>query len=271
MRNFRDAKAMAQSLREAMAAKKMSLTHGEALEIVSIMLGFADWNTLSAFINKDRGTTANVRSSNISGGVFPVIPVKDLVPFPAMQMIPLYVGREKTVQAITNAFSRRRELVVVAQKSPAIEEPGLADIFDVGVTARVLDVGPPFEKAISLNPALEGSTQVLVQMQGRVAIRRFSTDGGLYEAEVDYLDEGDPSAAPQGLIEGAAARFDSYAKEQGLNIAGMGMPLRLLHDPGRVADIIASRLSLSIERKQVLLATLDPVARLESVIAQMAA
>ena len=271
MRNFRDAKAMAQSLREAMGAKQISLTHSEALELVSIMLGFADWNTLSAFINKDRGNSAEGNAPNISGGVFPVIPMKDLVPFPGMQMIPLWVRREKTVQAITNAFSRRRELVEVAQKSQTTEEPGAADIFDVGVVARVLDVGAPSEKAISLNPALEGSTQVLVQMQGRVAIRKFSTDGGLYEAEVDYLDEGDPSAAPPGLIEEAAARFESYAAAREINTAGLGMPLRQLHDPGRVADIIASRLSLSIEKKQALLATLDPVARLESVIAQMAA
>ena len=270
MRNFRDAKAMAQSLREAMGAKQISLTHSEALELVSTMLGFADWNTLSAFINKDRGGTAEGRAPNTSGNVFPVIPVKDLVPFPAMQMIPLWIRRDKTVQAITNAFSRRRELVVVAQKSQTVEEPGAADIFDVGVVARVLDVGPPLEKAISLNPALEGSTQVLLQMQGRVAIRKFSADGGWYEAEVDYIDEGELAAAP-GLIEEAAVQFDSYAAARGINTAGMGMPLRQLHDAGRVADIIASRLSLSIEKKQALLATLDPVARLERVIAQMAA
>jgi ATP-dependent Lon protease len=270
MRNFRDAKAMAQSLREVMSAKQISLAHGEALEMVSTMLGFADWNTLSAFIKKDR-STAKGSAPNTSRNVFPTVPMKDLVPFPAMQMIPIWVRREKTVQAITNAFSRRRELVVVAQKSQTIEEPRAADIFDVGVVARVLDVGPPSEKAISANPELQGATQVLVQMQARVAIRRFSSDGGVYEAEVDYLDEGDPSAVPPGLIEEAATRFDSYATARGINTAGMGIPLRQLHDPGRVADIIASRLSVSIEEKQALLAALDPVARLEGVIAQMAA
>jgi len=270
MRNFRDAKAMAQSLREAMGARQISLTHSEALELVSTMLGFADWNTLSACINKDRGGTGEAKVPDTSDKVFPVIPMKDLVPFPAMQKI-LWVKRDKTVEAISKAFSRRRELVVVAQKSPTIEEPGVADIFDMGVVATVLDVGPASEKAISLDPRLEGSTRVLVQMQGRVGLRNFSTVGGAYEAEIDYLDEGVPLAAPQGLIEEAAARFDAYATARGLNTAGMGMPLRQLHDPGRVADIIASRPPLPLEKKQVLLATLDPVARLGSVLAHMAA
>ena len=158
--------------------------------------------------------------------------------------------------------------MVVAQKSETTEEPGADDIFDVGVIAKVLDIGPPSEKIIAQNPALEGSTQILVQAYGRVAIRKFSAEGGWYEAEVDHIEEGEIPAAAA-LIEKAAALFEAYAAAREINIAGL--PLRQLHDPGRVADTIAPRLSISIEKKQALLSTLDPVVRLERVIAQMAA
>lgn len=267
MRNFRDAKAMAQSLREATGARQIPLGHGEALELVSSMLGFADWNTLSAFIHKDQDRSAGNRPPDFDATIFPVIPMRDLVPFPTMQMLPIWIKRQKTVQALTKAFSRRRELVMVAQKSETIEEPRADDVFDVGVIARVLDVGPP-DKIIAHNPALEEATQVLVQTQGRVAIRKFSGESGCYEAQVEHLDEGQIPAAP-GLIEDAATLFDRYAAAHEIPIAGIS--LRQLHDPGRVADTIAPRLSISLAEKQVLLAALDPVARLERVIAQMAA
>lgn len=265
MRDFRDAKAMAQSLREAMLTKQVTLTHSETLEIVSKMLGFADWNTLSAHINKDRDETANVPSN---GRVtLPVLPIKDSVPFPGEQM-PLWVKRPKTIQALSQAFLHRRELVLVAQRSSGIDEPGESDVYDVGVIARVLDVGPPSDEAIARAPTLEGSTQVLVQTQGRVSIRNFSGQAGRYEAEVDWIDEGAIPASPD-LIEQAAATFDSYAAARDITVPQMWPPLRQLHDPGRVADIIAQRLQLAVDDKQTVLATLNPVARLELVVARM--
>lgn len=270
MRDFRDAKAMAQSLREAMSTKQITLTHSETLEIVSRMLGFADWNTLSASINTHRGKPAQTNPPGSGYVTLPVLPIKDLVPFPAMQMPPLWVKRQKTVQALRQAFSNRRELVVVAQRSQSVEEPGADDVYDVGVIARVLDVGPASDEAIAHTPGLEGSTQVLVQTHGRVSIRNFSGQAGRYEAEVDPIDEGAIQASPD-LIERAAAQFDSYAASRDIAAPQMWPPLRHLHDPGRVADVIAPRLILAMEDKQDILATLDPVARLERVVARMEA
>ena len=95
MRNLRDAKAMAQSLREAMGAKKIPLTHSEALELVSTMFGFADWNTLSAYIHKNQENKAEARSPHLGDMILPVVPMRDLVPFPTMQMLPLWIRRKK--------------------------------------------------------------------------------------------------------------------------------------------------------------------------------
>jgi ATP-dependent Lon protease len=250
-----------------MGARSIAITHSEALELVSMMLGFSDWNTLSAFISTGRSHSAQAKPINYSGVAMPVIPMKDWVPFPTLQM-PLFIKRPKTVQALSQAFSQRRELVVVAQKSQTVEEPSAEDVYDVGVVARVLDVGPPSDKVIAHKPALEGATQVLVQTQGRVAIRKFSGQVGRYEAEIEHIDEGNIPAAPD-LIEKAVARFDSYAEDRKIAVSGIWPPLHQLHDPGRVADLIAQRLPTALEDKQAVLATFDPVARLELVVAQM--
>lgn len=268
MRDFRNAKVMAQDLRVAMETKQIILTHSEALELVSKMLGVADWNTLSAVINTDRGDPAPLRQAREAGATMPVLPIKDLVPFPNFQL-PLWIKRPRTVEALSSAFSNRRELVLVAQRSQGVEEPDGQDVYDVGVIARVLDVGPPLADVIARSPALEGSTQVLLQTHGRVSIRNFSGQAGRYEAEVEQIDEGIIEGSPE-RIEEAVSRFEAYAAARDIAVPPIWPPLRQLHDPGRVADIVAQRLPLALKDKQAVLATLDPLARLELVLTHVA-
>lgn len=265
MRDFRHAKAMAQTLREVLATRRIELKHGEALEIVSRMHGVTDWNTLSAMINGERG---EAKPAEADATTMPVLPIKDMVPFPVSQL-PLWIRRPKTIEALAEAFTRRREIALVAQKDSNIDEPGRDDVYDVGVIARVVDVGPPSDDVIARFPALESSTQVLLQTQGRALLRNFSGDAGRYEAEVDPIDEGAFGQAPD-LIEDAAGQFETYVAAHAIAVTPIWPPLRQLHDAGRVADIIAQKLPLPIESKQAVLATLDPVARLRSVIARMA-
>jgi len=260
---------MAQSLREAIAAKQITLSHSEALEVVSKMLGVADWNTLSAFINTDRGGTARAKPAEEAAATLPVFPIKDMVPFPNTQL-PLWIKRPRTIEALGRAFSCRRELVLVAQRSQGVEEPGEEDVYDVGVIARVLDVGPASAEAIARSPTLEGSTQVLLQTQGRVSIRKFSGQAGRYEAEAEQIDDGAIKDSPE-RIEEAAAQFEIYAAARNIVVPQIWPPLRQLRDPGRVADIVAQRLPLAVRDKQAVLATLDPLARLELVLAHIGA
>ncbi len=268
MRDLRDAKAMAQSLREEMSTKHIALTHGETLEIVSKMLGLADWNTLSALIVSDR-EPVQPRPNGQVGATLPVLPIKDLIPFPATQL-PLWIKRPKTIQALSKAFSSGREIVLVAQKSQTVDEPSRDDVYDVGVIARVLDVGPPSDDMIVRSPVLEGSTQVLLQTQGRVNIRNFSGQAGSYEADVELIDEGPIQNSPE-LIERAATLFDSYVAAHDIVVPQMWPPIRRLNDPGRVADLMVQRLPFALELRQTVLATIDPIAKLELVVAQMEA
>src|ERR1700724_946712 len=112
MRDFRDAKAMAQSLRESLTTRAINISHSESLELVSKMLGIADWNTLSALVQADRRDTETpVAKPQTGTASYPAIPIRDLVPFPTATY-PLFVGREKTIQALTLAFERQREVVL---------------------------------------------------------------------------------------------------------------------------------------------------------------
>ena len=125
MRDFRDAKAMAQSLRESLTAKAINISHSESLELVSKMLGVSDWNTLSALLQADQRTTrASVTALPARAAVYPAIPLRGLVPFPAATY-PLFVGRKKTVHALNDAFARQREVVLAIQRDSAIDEPDL--------------------------------------------------------------------------------------------------------------------------------------------------
>ncbi|MBR1193740.1 glyoxalase superfamily protein [Bradyrhizobium sp. AUGA SZCCT0160] len=111
MRDFRDAKAMAHSLREALEAKSVSLTHSESLELVARTLGLPDWNHLAARIESSLPPLMPAGATNpvaiTAGAGIPIVPMRDLVVFPQM-VAPIFVGREKTRRAIERALATDR-------------------------------------------------------------------------------------------------------------------------------------------------------------------
>jgi ATP-dependent Lon protease len=254
MRDFRDAKTMAQTLRESLTTKAVTISHSESLELVSKMLGVSDWNTLSALLQADRRETGVPAAKYLGGALsYPAIPLRDFVPFPTTSF-PLFVGREKTMQALDRAFERQREVVLAVQKHGGVDEPGFNDIYEVGVLARLLEL-----------QRLDGGTlKVLAQAHRRVTICRFVGETGAFQAEIADINEGPIPDAPF-LIKRAVTRFESYAADHEIRVRQSWPPLDQTRDPGRVADIIASYMPLPISDKQSLLATLDPVARLERV------
>lgn len=269
MRDFRDAKLMAHALREALSAKDVTIGHGEALEIVSKMFELADWNTLSARIDKVRGKPDQRGSGESERRTLPALPIKDMAPFPTAQ-IPLWIRRPQTIEALSRALASGRDVALVAQRDRHVEDPNTDDVHEIGVLARVLDVGRPSDDAIARAPMLDGSTQVLLQTQGRVRIRTFTGQAGQFEAEVEPINEGPIQSAPE-LIEQAVTAFEAYAAARHIDSPPMWPPLRQLNDPGRVAEVIARRMRLPAEEAQSVLAMLDPIARLEFVIARLAA
>jgi ATP-dependent Lon protease len=257
MRDFRDAKTMAQTLRESLSTKAVTISHSESLEFVSKMFGVADWNTLSAMLKADRPAADAPAVPGQGTAVYPAIPMRDLVPFPAA-VVPLFIGRRKTMQALERAFERQREVVLAVQKDFATDDPTVDDIHEMGALATLLEV----------QRLPDDTMKALVQINRRVAIRRFIGETGTYQAEIADLNEGPIADAPE-LVQRAVARFKSYATGRDIRVTtwpgfdGIG-------DPGRLADLISQHMSLPLRDKQSLLEILDPVARLERVDALMA-
>lgn len=254
MRDFRDAKTMAQTLRDTLTTKAVTISHSESLELVSKMLGVADWNTLSALLHAERREIGSPVAKPLSGTLsYPAIPLRDLVPFPTV-IFPLFIGRAKTMHALDHAFERQREVVLVVQRESALDEPGFDDLYEIGVLARLLE----------LEHLSDGTLKVLAHAHRRVVICRFVGETGAYQAEIADISEGPIPEAPE-LVQRAVKRFESYAAAREIKIPEIFPPLDKTRDPGRVADIIASYVALPIRDKQRLLATLDPVVRLESI------
>ncbi|MBH5372113.1 LON peptidase substrate-binding domain-containing protein [Bradyrhizobium glycinis] len=254
MRDFRDAKAMAQTLRESLTTKAITISHSESLELVSRMLGVADWNTLSAMLQTGRRDTPvlSVRL-NSSIAVYPAVPLRDFVPFPSATF-PLFVGRENTVLAVNRAFEGAREMVCAIQREATVDEPQFANVYAVGLLAQLVE----------LQRLSDGSIRVLTRGLRRVGLRSFAATNNGYQSEAFELPESPPADAPE-LVRRAIQRFEDYAAAHGLLMPDVWSFFDRTRDIGHIADTMATRMKLSVKDKYELLAILDPVNRLETI------
>ncbi|AHY54414.1 LON peptidase substrate-binding domain-containing protein [Bradyrhizobium japonicum] len=254
MRDFRDAKAMAQALRESLTHKAVTISHSESLELVSKMLGAADWNTLSAMLQADRrDTVAPAARLKTTTALYPAVPLRDLVPLPNATY-PLFVGRESTVRALNQAFDGGQEVVLAIQREAAVDDPRFSDVYEIGILAQLLE----------LVPLEDGTFRVLTRGLRRVALRSFAAESAAYQAEVSDVREGATRDA-RDLIRRIYQRFQDYAAAHGILVPDLWLFFDQTRDPGQIADTVATRMKLSIRDKYELLATLDPMKRLERI------
>jgi ATP-dependent Lon protease len=262
MRDFRDAKAMAQTLREALKTKSVSLTHSESLELVATILGFHDWNVLSATIQSEVQPPANP-GSTIPATVrlaaqnqLPTLPVRDIVVFPHLN-VPLFAGRAKTISAVECAMAEDRRILVVTQRRPGDDNPTAADLYGVGLTASVTDL-------IKLN---DGTIKLMVKTLTRATIVRLVEDPFL-TAEIAPFDESrgqdeEAIALSRAVLE---ALFDARNVGQ---ISSVCDRFQENKEPGTLADAVAAILGCDIRQKQDLLETGDVVSRLQKILTLM--
>jgi len=264
MRDFRDAKAMAQTLREALKAKSVSLTHSESLELVAKTLGFHDWNVLSARIQAGQpaatasGTpiSAAVLPSLSAGERLPTIPMRDLVVFPQMNTA-IFVGRDKTRRAIESAMAGDRRVLIVAQKHGVDDEPTLETLYAVGVAANV----------IACQTQADGILKIFVSGLQRAAILRLIDDEFL-AAEVTPIEESRRQSAEAGDL--SRAVLDAYQIYANIDFSSLPPRSRFalpsIGDPSLLADTVAPLLSIGMDKKQKLLEISDVVTRLETIL-----
>jgi uncharacterized protein len=257
MRDFRDAKAMAQTLRDALKARSVSLTHSESLEIVARTLGFHDWNVLAATIQASQPMLASPRkspaSSPGSSTLLPVAPMRDVVFFP-QTISPIWVGREKTRRAIEAAIAGDGRLFVVTQKRMDDDDPDFDALYSVGVTADILHhMTMP-----------NGTLRVKVSCAERAIIAKPDSRDYL-AAEVEPIQE-----THEFDVTAFARMREIFDEYQTYTRTPPPYALRrYTREPGVFADVVVHLMEVGIEKTQQILETNDVVARLESILAWM--
>ena len=191
--------------------------------------------------------------------LLPVLPLRDIVVFPK-RIVPLFVGREKSVAALEAAMATDKELFLVAQLDPSEDDPDRDAMYDLGVVAT----------AMQLLKLPDGTVRVLVEGARRARLVELTTADGHMAAVVEDVPE-EPADGPetQALMRSVVDQFDNYAKLNKRLPPETGIQLAEIEDPSILADAIASNLSIKVADKQALLGELNPLRRLEMVFAFM--
>ena len=189
----------------------------------------------------------------------PLLPLRDVVVYPHM-VIPLFVGREKSIQALEAAMNEGKEVLLVAQKEASTDDPGIEDIYQVGTIASILQ----------LLKLPDGTVKVLVEGTERMKLVDIDEEDGYFAATAGYLDEPELNKSEgEALSRTILEQFEQYVN------LGKKVPAEVLGsvngitDPSRLADTIAAHLSLSLEKKQEVLEVANIAERLDHLISLM--
>jgi len=193
---------------------------------------------------------------------FPVLPLRDIVVFPHM-IVPLFVGRDKSVAALEAAMAADKEIFLVAQVDPAEDDPVREDLYEMGVTATVLQ----------LLKLPDGTVRVLVEGKQRARLGELTTgDKGHLLATLDLVggeesDEQTPETAA--LMRSVVDQFENYAKLNRKLPAETAVQLGEIDNAAQLADAVAANINVKVADKQALLVELDAAKRLEMGFALM--
>ncbi|MEQ8738222.1 MAG: LON peptidase substrate-binding domain-containing protein, partial [Hoeflea sp.] len=190
---------------------------------------------------------------------FPLLPLRDIVVFPGM-VVPLFVGRDKSVAALEAAMEGSKDIFLLAQIDPGTDDPAGDDLYDVGVVAQVLQ----------LLKLPDGTVRVLVEGTHRAQLSALNDAEDHVLAEVDLLDpETVGGSEVTALMRQVTEQFGEYAKLNKKLGEETDIELGDVDDAGQLADMIAAAISAKVSDKQSLLAEGNPLKRLELVMAFM--
>jgi ATP-dependent Lon protease len=189
----------------------------------------------------------------------PLLPLRDVVVFPHMVM-PLFVGRPKSIKALETAMEAGKSILLVAQKSAAKDDPGAEDLYQIGCVSNILQM-------LKLP---DGTVKVLVEGAQRAHITKVTDEGTYYTAEALAVpgDEGQNHEV-EAMRRAIIAQFDQYVKLNKKIPPEILTSLAGIEEPGRLADTIASHLPLKLEQKQQVMEMFDVKARLEHLLSQL--
>jgi len=196
-------------------------------------------------------------------GKTPVLPLRDVVVYPHM-VIPLFVGREKSIQALDAAMSKDKQILLVAQKSAEIDDPSMKDIHEIGTLSTILQ----------LLKLPDGTIKVLVEGATRAKVDKVYEEEVFFTADYTLLEneeEDDDSRELEVLSRSIMGVFDQYVKLNKKVPPEILTSLSGIDDPARLSDTIAAHMSLKVEEKQNILAIADVKKRMEYLLSMIEA
>jgi ATP-dependent Lon protease len=198
-------------------------------------------------------------SELVRGALYPVLPLRDIVVFPHM-IVPLFVGREKSVRALEDVMKDDKQILLVTQKNAAQDDPSTDDIYRVGTVGTVLQ----------LLKLPDGTVKVLVEGGHRARITGFAENEAFFQAYGDGIPEksGDRQEMAA-LARTVVSQFEQYIKLNKKIPPEVLVSINQIDDPAKLADTVASHLTLKIPEKQELLETETVGERLEKVFGHM--
>ena len=191
----------------------------------------------------------------------PVLPLRDVVVYPHMA-IPLFVGREKSIKALQAAMQDDKRILLIAQKTPDVDDPAEKDLHTTGTLASILQ----------LLKLPDGTVKVLVEGVDRAKVLRYESSGAYLAAECQVLPADEAAAEGRetdALIRSVMALFEQYVKLNKKVPAELLPSLASMDAPGRLADTIAAHLALKLEDKQQILEIADARKRLENILGRL--
>ncbi|THB67898.1 MAG: endopeptidase La [Desulfovibrio sp.] len=191
----------------------------------------------------------------------PVLPVRDIVVFNYM-ILPLFVGREKSIQAVEAALNSTRYLLVLTQKDEKVDEPDTGDLYDVGTVCMVM----------RMLKMPDGRLKVLVQGVSRARVSEFGEAEGHTTAEVELIQETEitePTLEQEAMMRAAREQSEQILSLRGISASDIMSILQSVNDPGRLSDLIASNLRIQVASAQQILECIEPTKRLKLVNEQL--
>lgn len=194
-----------------------------------------------------------------SGALYPVLPLRDIVVFPHM-VVPLFVGREKSVRALEDVMQEDKQILLLTQKDAGQDEPATGDLYTMGTVGTVLQ----------LLKLPDGTVKVLVEGGNRARVVRFADNPDFFQAFAEPVEEfeGDKSEL-DALTRAVVGQFEQYIRLNKKIPPEVMVTVNQIEEPNRLADTIASHLALKIADKQVLLDTVSVNDRLEKIFGHM--
>ena len=198
-------------------------------------------------------------SDTAKTAIFPVLPLRDIVVFPHM-IVPLFVGRDKSVRALEDVMQDDKQILLVAQKNAGQDDPTTEDIYEMGTIGTVLQ----------LLKLPDGTVKVLVEGSKRAKITRYVENEAFFQAEAELVaDSDDTDKDVDGLSRSVISQFEQYIKLNKKIPPEVLVSLNQIEDSGKLSDTIASHLALKISEKQELLELASAAERLERAYAFM--